>query len=156
MIFERNIRLGVRAIFAAFVAVVALASCSAPVVSEDFRSRSDRDSSGRYCFDLDMSDSLAAYDISFYTRIDCGAKLFAALPDIPVNVEMVSPSGESFTESVFLTKSSFDTGRPGSFDIVIDYRIGCAPLEYGCWKMFLALPDIRGLRGIGVILKSKK
>lgn len=149
MIFVRHI------IFAAAMAL-ALASCSMSIVSEDFRSRSERDTSGRYCFELDMSDSLASYDISFYTRIDCGAKLFAALPDIPVNVELVSPSGYSFTESVFLAKSSFDIGRPGSFDILTDYRVGCVPLEYGCWKMFLALPDIRGLRGLGVILKSKE
>ena len=146
----------VRAMVLAFAATIALASCSTPIVSEDFRPRSERDTSGRYCFDLDMSDSLATYDISFYTRIDCGTKLFAALPDIPVNVELVSPSGYSFTESVFLAKSSFDIGRPGSFDILTDYRVDCVPFEYGCWKMFLALPDIRGLRGLGVILESKK
>ena len=140
----------------AVMAAVVLASCSAPMVSERFRQLSDRDSLGRFCFDLDMSDSLVRYDIEFYTRVDCSVMSFASLPDIPVNVELVSPSGVSFSEDVFLAKSTFNVERMGTYDSRVPYRVDCIPVEYGGWKMFLSVPAVRGLCGMGVIMSAKR
>lgn len=135
---------------------VAFASCSAPMVSERFRTLSDRDSLGRFCYDLDMSDSLVRYDIEFYTRIDCSVMSFATMPDISINVELVSPSGFAYSEDVYLAKSSFDVEQKGTYDTRVQYRVDCVPVEYGQWKMFLSVPAVRGLCGMGVVLSSKR
>ena len=82
----------IRAIVVAFVAAIALVSCAAPAVSDKFCAISDRDSLGRFVYDLEMVDSLAKYDISFYTRVDCGEKSFDLMQDIPIKVEWLSPS----------------------------------------------------------------
>lgn len=145
-----------RATVLTIIAAVALVSCGAPIVSDEFRSISQRDSLGRFAFDLDMSDSLAKYDITFYTRVDCGEKSFSLLQDIPITVEFASPSGELYSEDIYWPKSSFDTERMGTYDACVDYRVSCVPVEYGEWKMCLTVAPVRGLCGVGVILSSKK
>ena len=146
----------IRAIVVAFVAAIALVSCAAPAVSDKFCAISDRDSLGRFVYDLEMVDSLAKYDISFYTRVDCGEKSFDLMQDIPIKVELLSPSGESFTEDLFWPKSRFDIERMGSYDSCVEYRLDCVPIEYGVWKMYLTVAPVRGLCGMGVILSAKK
>ena len=145
-----------RATVLSLFAAVALISCGTPIVSDEFHSISQRDSLGRFVFDLDMSDSLSQYDIKFYTRVDCGEKSFALIQDIPINVELYSPSGEVFSEEVFWPKSSFDVERMGTYDSCVEYRISCVPVEYGLWKMCLTVAPVRGLCGMGVILSAKK
>lgn len=136
--------------------LVVLACCTPPSVSEDFRSVSQKDSLGRYAFQLDMSDSLSTYNISFFTRIDCLASRFDDMTDIPVQVSLKSPSGVVFTEGVFLPRAGFDAERSGTYDARMDYRTGCVPVECGVWNIYLGLPSVMGLRGVGVILSSEK
>lgn len=138
-----------------FMAVVGLASCSLPYISNEFKTPSQRDSLGRYTYVLDMSDTLSSFDISLYTRIDCGVLTFDALQDIPILVSLQSPSGESFSEYAYIPRSAFDAQRKGSYDAIVDYRLDCIPIEYGSWQMFLATPKVSGHRGVGVILRSK-
>lgn len=145
-----------RATVLGLIAAVALVSCGAPIVSDEFCSISRRDSLGRFVFDLDMSDSLSKYDIKFYTRVDCGEKSFALIQDIPITVELSSPSGEVFSEGIYWPKSSFDVERMGTYDSCVDYRVSCVPVEYGLWKMYLTVGPVRGLCGMGVILSAKK
>lgn len=139
-----------------FLLAVLLSACSAPRVSEVFVPSSQKDSLGRYAFELDMSDSLASYDISFYTRLDCSVYSFDNVVDIPVYVWLTSPSGELFAEQVFLPKRGFSAERPGSYDCMMEYRTGCIPAEYGQWGMALSVSPITGLRGMGVILTKNK
>lgn len=145
----------VRSTLLAMTAVVALVSCSLPYVSNEFQSLSQRDTLGRYTYVLDMSDTLSAFDISIYTRIDCGVLSFDELQDIPLLVTLQSPSGGSFSEYAYIPRSAFSTERRGSYDAVVDYRVDCIPIEYGVWQMFLATPKVAGHRGVGVILRSK-
>ena len=156
MINKLHIRDIVRATALVIMAVVALASCVEPRISEEFRPKADRDSLGRYCFEVSLADSTKSYDITFYTRVDCGASTFALLQDIPVNVEFVSPSGESFSEDVFLAKDRFNPVSAGTYDAKVAYRANCAPAEYGLWDMNITVPEVRGMRGWGVIVSSKR
>lgn len=156
MSFQLYIKKLMRATVLTIIAAVALVSCSAPTVSDEFRSISQRDSLGRFAFDLDMSDSLAKFDIKFYTRVDCGEKSFSLMQDIPITVELFSPSGEVYSENIYWPKSSFATERMGTYDSCVDYRLACVPVEYGAWKMCLTFAPVRGLCGVGVILSSKK
>lgn len=156
MNFQLHINKVIRATVLVIIAAVALVSCGAPIVSDEFRAISERDSLGRFAFDLDMSDSLVKYDIAFYTRIDSGEKSFSQMTDIPINVEFTAPSGEVYSEDIYWPKSSFNTERMGTYDSCVDYRVSCEPVEYGIWKMCLTVAPVRGLCGVGVILSSKK
>lgn len=133
------------------VALVMVAACSEPAQMEYFCSSDDRDSLGRFCYSLDMSDSLSTYDIAFYTRIDCSPKDFDALNDVRVDVELVSPAGLSYVETVYLPVASFSSRKRCTYDSIADYRTGLTPVEWGVWQMYLSLPEIQGLRGMGVI-----
>lgn len=133
------------------VALVMVAACSEPAQMEYFCSSDDRDSLGRFCYSLDMSDSLSTYDIAFYTRIDCSPKDFDALNDLRVDVELVSPAGLSYVETVYLPVASFSSRKRSTYDSIADYRTGLTPVEWGVWQMYLSLPEIQGLRGMGVI-----
>lgn len=133
------------------VAMVMVAACSEPAQMEYFCSSDDRDSLGRFCYSLDMSDSLSTYDIAFYTRIDCSPKDFDALDDVRVDVELVSPAGLSYVETVYLPVASFSSRKRCTYDSIADYRKGLTPVEWGVWQMYLSLPEIQGLRGMGVI-----
>lgn len=146
----------VRPTLLAIAAVVALASCSIPYISNEFQTPSQRDTLGRYTYVLDMSDTLSSFDISIYTRIDCGVLSFDQLKDVPILVTLQSPSGDSFSEYAYIPRSAFNTDRRGSYDAVVDYRLDCIPIEYGLWQMYLATPKMSGHRGFGVILRSKQ
>lgn len=137
------------------VALVMVAACSEPAQMEYFCSSDDRDSLGRFCYSLDMSDSLSTYDIAFYTRIDCSPKDFDALDDVRVDVELVSPAGLSYVETVYLPVASFSSRKRCTYDSIADYRTGLTPVEWGVWQMYLSLPEIQGLRGIGVINRKE-
>ena len=156
MFILNDIHKVMRATVLSLIAAVALVSCTAPNRSDEFRSVSERDSLGRFVYDLDMSDSLMRYDIKFYTRVDCGEASFSLIQDIPMTVEFVSPSGDVFSEDIYWPKSSFDTERMGTHDSCVDYRTSCIPIEYGVWKMCLTVAPVRGLCGMGVILTAKK
>ena len=71
--------------------------------------------------------------------------------DVELGVELVSPSGEVYSETVFVPVDEFRSRRKGTYDCVIDYREGLVPVEWGVWRMSLAVREIGGLRGIGVI-----
>ena len=133
------------------VVLCMLASCAHPSVVEDFRPATERDSLGRFCYSLDMTDSAAVYDISFYTRLDCTKKQIKAIGDIKADVELLSPSGVVYGETVYLPIAGFKSDRNGTYDCCVAYRNGLAPVEWGVWTMNLTLEDLSGLRGLGVI-----
>ena len=80
------------------------------------------DSLGCYNFELEMNDSTAFYDLSFYSRIDCTRSQFCQIREFPLEVTMVSPSA----------------------------------VEYGVWKMSVKVPDIKGMRGLGLVVEKKQ
>lgn len=138
--------------FAAYLlALLAAMSCARPSMVEEYRLVDERDSTGRFSYDLDLSDSASVYDLLFYTRFDCPSKTFSALEDLQVNVEIVSPSGTVYGETVYIPVSGFKSDKRGTYDSKVEYRRGLVPVECGIWEMKLAVPQTKGLRGIGVI-----
>ena len=95
---------------------------------------------GVYVFDFEMSDSTKLYDIYFYDRID------GPRPDsLPLNVMWVSPSGESFSETVYM-----DPARDTEL-----YRSGTVPVEYGGWRICVRPVGVGGgFRGMGMVCKE--
>lgn len=139
-----------------YLAILLLAvSCSAPFQTEDFRPIEERDSLGRFVYDIDMSDSLCSYDILLYTRMDCNYKEFGKIRDIKVEVGFSSPSGKVYSETVYLPVSSFISVRRGTYDCKVEYRKDMVPVEWGMWQMTLAMPELSGLHGMGIINRKR-
>lgn len=82
------------ALFAAIA--LSLFSCSEPQSYEEFVRTGSKDEDGMYRFTLNMSDSLAVYDLSFYSRIECGNGKLAELRDFPLDITLQSPSGRKY------------------------------------------------------------
>lgn len=127
--------------------------CSAPKGSESFIRSTDA-VGGEYRFTLDMSDSLATYDLSFYTRIDCGEEDFASMPDtIPIKLVYTSPTGRRHVEYTHILRDRWDRGTRFSKEYDVPYRIKSVPAEFGTWEMSASISDesrFKGLRGLGV------
>lgn len=114
-------------------------SCSQPPSREMFI-RSD--GSGEYVFPLQLPDTLAAYDISFYTVIDRPVFRADTIVSFPMQVVWRSPSGRYFSETVHYPADS----------VKVRYRSGVIPSEEGDWTLSVTLdPEPGGLRGLGVI-----
>lgn len=129
------------------VASLLAISCSQPVSYEEFIKVSDA-ANGVYSYDLDLSDPLASYDVSFYTRIDrSSVRIRTEYPQIRLKVSWVSPSGDGFSETVYMKGS-----RSG--ESCQKYRSGIVPKEPGMWKLNVeAFPAEDGLRGLGIVCK---
>lgn len=146
-------KLQLAAIFALLSSALILSGCSSPDTVVSYVHVSKADSLGRLEFALVFPDTTSDYDISFYSRLDCSAREFSALTEFPVGIELLSPSGKEYSETVYVPLDSFG-GQGGSVhDFSVPYRKGAVPVEGGEWKMYLTLPDISGLHGMGVILK---
>ena len=99
------------------------------------------DGSGQYDFMVDMSDSLCVYDLSFYTRLE---KRLAP-PGFPVRIYLTSPSGVTYSESLF-----YDA----SVSLVVPYRTDLRPVEHGVWILSVRA-KAEGLTGMGLICTRK-
>lgn len=129
-------------------------SCSSPEAVEQFVSVSDVDAAGRLGFELNMSDTSATYDLSFFTRVDSPDRKFGQLTEFPLRVYFVSPAGKVFSETVYLPLELFEGTDSFVHDICVDYRSDIVPYEYGIWNLYVIPPAVDGLRGIGVILNK--
>ena len=114
------------------------ASCVRPESEEQYVFD---DGSGQFEFQVDMSDSLCVYDLSFYTRLE--SRL--APPGFPVRVYLTSPSGERYSESRFYDASDA---------LVVPYRKELVPVEYGVWTLSVRA-RAEGLKGMGLICTRK-
>ena len=130
---------GLNALLSVLVSVVALAGCVRPDSFEMFVPAS-RAADGVYVFDFEMPDSTRLYDLYFFDRIDGNR------PDsLPLNVMWISPSGESFSETVYMDPEK-DTEL---------YRSGIEPYEYGSWRLCVRPVGVdRTFRGMGIVCKE--
>lgn len=135
-------------------------SCRPPATSEVFIP-----APGPYVFTLDMSDSLASYDVAIFTRIDAHEETLAAMGQLPVTAVWTAPDYTmkddifgnryyTFTESFYLP---LEGARRSYFSRQVwhSYRKGVRPGIFGDWQLTLSVPDsvqIRGFRGLGVEL----
>ncbi|MBR4809226.1 MAG: hypothetical protein IK031_02990 [Bacteroidales bacterium] len=128
---------------AVILMMLVLASCGQPPSREYFQ-RSD--SSGDYSFNIDMPDTLSAYDISFYAAIDRPLFQRDTLSCFPLQVVWRSPSGRFFSETVY-----YPAGSQREL-----YRSGVVPSEAGEWNISVTIdPEPEGLRGLGLICEKK-
>lgn len=111
-----------------------LCSCSRPMSVESFVKA---DGSGVYDFVVDMTDTLHAYDLSFYTRVEGKT----APAGFPMKIYLTSPSGQTYVENVYFNCSEH---------VVAPYRTGLVPVEAGEWKMSVSVVA-QGLCGMGLI-----
>lgn len=95
---------------------------------------------GVYIFDFELPDTLAAYDFSFFARVD-GPQL----DSLPLKVMWLDPSGEGFTETVYM-----DTEKELEL-----YRKDVVPVRAGQWRICVR-PSVtsEGFRGLGLICKE--
>ncbi len=114
------------------------AACTRPVSTEQFVFD---DGSGQFDFELDMSDSLCTYDLSFYTRLE--SRL--SPPGFPIRVYLTSPSGVGYSETLFYDASA---------SLVVPYREALEPVEYGLWQLSVRA-RAEGLRGMGLICSRR-
>ena len=97
--------------------------------------------------------------MAFYTRIDCSRAEFAGLKDIRADIVFVSPSGDRYGETVFFPKSAFRTSDSLTWNFSEKYREDIRPMECGLWRVEVNIPaddDIRGFRGLGLVLENRK
>ncbi len=119
--------------------VLLAAACSQPRAREQFI-RSD--GSGEYSFPLELSDTLQAYDISFFSALDRPLFVPDTLVSFPLQVVWRSPSGRYFSETVYYPADS----------LRVRYRSGIVPSEAGEWTLSVTVsPEPEGFRGLGVI-----
>ena len=124
----------------AVCAALLLAACGEPPSREMFI-RSD--GTGEYSFPMELSDSTAAYDISFYTVIDRPVMAPDTLRSFPMQLIWRSPSGRYFSETVHYPADS----------VRVCYRRGLVPSETGSWTLSVSdAPEPDGLRGMGLIV----
>ena len=131
-----------RRAFIAFFAgllLVGAACCTRPDSTEQFVFD---DGGGQFDFTVDMSDSLCTYDLSFYTRLE--SRL--SPPGFPIRVYLTSPSGTVYSESLFYDASA---------SLVVPYRTGLEPVEYGRWQLSVRA-RAEGLKGMGLICKRNE
>lgn len=125
--------------------LVALAFCLAPVacvkpVSTEMFIPAAKAQAGVYVFDFEMADTLSTYDFYFYTRVDD-----PQLDSLPLKVMWLAPSGESFTETVYMDPTALKEL----------YRSGVRPAEAGDWRICVRPVGVgEGFRGLGLVCKD--
>jgi len=146
------------------VTLLLLAAGCRPASYEQFI-RADQAQDGEYVFALDLSDSTATYDLSFYTRVD-PALMAAATPsaELALQVCWLSPQpsvGEAVPDSTALSCLAVPEmseivylpfgAEAGSVKL---YRSGVNPAPAGEWHLSVTpIAPPEGLRGIGIICK---
>ena len=133
-------------------------SCVRPDSVEQYVGMEQREPNGLFRYSLDLSDTLATYDIIFYSRIDAGRQRMASARDFPLMVTWTSPSGQRYRETVYFDVR--DEVRGSSFytsQYMKPYRTGLVPVESGVWDMTVHINagnEVPGFRGLGVICKK--
>ena len=132
-------------LFLCLIISVLLYSCSEPLSSYQFVREDKCASEGVYVFHLDMSDSLAVYDVSIYSSAQKGR-----VENLELLARWIAPDGQSFSETVYMK----DVERKGSREL---YRSSMRPgSQSGAWILSLKPSVERGrLSGLGVICTKR-
>lgn len=126
-------------------------SCHRPASKEQFVTI-DKSVGGIYGFTLDLSDTLCAYDIWFYNRVEPalgGVESVQAIP-LAVKWQLLDCQEElSYTETVYHCPG----GRRGRKEL---YRSGVIPVRPGKYSLQLRPLEVPpGFDGLGVICKRE-
>ena len=99
-----------------------LTACSEPDALELFVRR-DQAREGTYVYSLPLTDTTAAYDFWFYSRT-----ARHPLHSLQLDVAWQAPSGDSFSETVYMREVSPRGSREA-------YRSGMVPAQAGQWQL---------------------
>lgn len=134
--------MGNKFIVAAMCAFV-LSACARPTQWEEFLT-APRDS---YDFTINVEDSLALYDFSFYTRIDDGVKKMVY--PLRLDIQWVSPSDSCYSETVYMNVKPKEVSENW-------YRTGLSFPSCGKWTLRVGVsPQTKEFRGLGLIWKEQ-
>ncbi len=124
---------------ALLTALLCLAACSPPSGYNGFV-RAEDAHDGVYSFSLSVTDTVDTYDFSFYGRLLSGRQR-----NVELRVLWLAPSGESFSETVYM--KSLDS--KGCKEL---YRSGVRLTECGEWKLNVHPVGVGdGFTGLGLI-----
>ncbi len=109
---------------------------------------------GPYTFRVQMADTLKAYDLDLYSRLDGDVSDLDALQEIALWMDWTSPSGKKATEKVYLPLR----GRSSFFSRQVrePYRAGIRPSEAGEWTLIVTpITPPEMLVGMGLIVTKR-
>ena len=128
---------------AALVCAFSLQACREPDGNETFL-RQDAARDGVYVYTLPLADTTAAYDFWFYSRTRRHT-----VEDLQLNVQWLAPSGDAFSETVYMRS----VGPRGSREL---YRSAVVPAQAGDWQLSVRPVGAEGeLLGWGVVYKKR-
>lgn len=123
--------------------ILALAACSEPD-GEEFFLRREQARDGVYVYTLPLNDTTAAYDFWFY-----GRTLRRPLENLQLNVQWLAPSGDGFTETVYMRSVE----PRGTKEL---YRSGMVPAQAGDWRLSVRpVGTDEDFLGLGVIVSKQ-
>ncbi len=134
-------------------------SCSEPVSINQFVKTGDRDGYGRYVFDVDMRDSLSAYNVDVVASFSCVNREFASFKSLPLTLLWESPAGQTYEGTMDLTRIAMKDSSyyEKSFEEIVGERL--VPAEYGSWKLYVKAPEDSlkkyGLTGLGLVVSKE-
>ena len=97
-----------------------------------------------YEYTLDVLDTLAFYDLAFYTRIDGPS----AESQLKLSMVWKDPSDSLYRETVYMKVAEKD-------GVVRNYRTGMRFPSEGEWTLSVTVtPEVRGFRGLGLVWNS--
>lgn len=143
--------------FLAMALVMAVASCSRPSSYEPFIVREKAEYGDTYNFTLDMSDSTAAYGLSFFTRLERQA--FEDFPSDSISLDLrwiATLDSVIFSDTTFILVGSPVDSSYFSRDFVSVYKETLDLPACGEWRLKARiLNDSEEIRGLGVIFTRK-
>ncbi len=139
------------------VCLIAAFSCTRPSSYEPFVLRENAEYGDTYNFDLDLSDSLAAYSLSFYTRFQRKAYHPFGSDSLRLDMRWVSPSDSIIAvEDVLYVMSATIDSTYTNKDCVWEYMPSLHLAESGRWRLKVQVKDQpEYMRGLGIILKRE-
>lgn len=132
-------------------------SCARPPSQESFVRKEKAGIGNLYSFELDLSDSTAAYRISFYTRRV--RKPFAPFSDedIRLKVRWTSPSDSSYSEEAVITAGTAVDSAYFYRDYLASFKQDFRPFEPGVWRMRVHVAGGgEDLLGLGIICSREE
>ena len=123
--------------------LLCLFSCKRPTSGELFLS-APRNS---YDFPIAVEDTLAAYDFSFYTRMDGDEHITDPLR---LDISWASPADTTYRETVYMYAGD-ENGK------IQRYRSDVRFPAAGEWTLKVSVsPQLNGFRGLGLVWKERR
>lgn len=144
----------------ALTAVILAASlwgCSRPVSIAPYISREKSEYGDTYSFNLDLSDTLTTYSISFYTRVERRPFKPYAADSLDLGVRWIAPSDSSFLDNLVLNLDEPIASAYSSKDYRFAYKDAFVPSELGEWRLRVQVrSNPECLSGLGIIIERKE